>query len=81
VRIVDLVVAIGADHQKVRRLLGVQQATERVERRGIGPLKIIEEDRQRMRFACEGPEEPGERHLESMLGLDEAGRRRGRLTS
>ena len=45
---VDLVVPIGADEQQVSQVCLGQKILDEVERRRVQPLKIVEEERQRM---------------------------------
>src|SRR6202166_2211830 len=64
---IDLVVPVGADQQQVPHLRVRDQMLDEVERRGIQPLQIIEEQRERMLLAREGAEEAPEHHLEAVV--------------
>ena len=52
---IDLVIAVGADHQHVRHIPLGQQILEHRERSRIEPLQIVEEERQRMASAGRTP--------------------------
>src|SRR6202043_3665898 len=67
VRRTDLVVPVGADQQQVPHLRMRDQVLEEVERRGIKPLQIVEEQRERVLPRGERPEEAPEHHLEAVL--------------
>ena len=41
-RRVDLIVSIGADHQQVRQIFLDQQILQKIERRRVQPLQIVE---------------------------------------
>jgi hypothetical protein len=62
-----LVVPVGADQQQVPHFRVRHQMLEEVERCCIQPLQIIEEQRERVFFAREHPEEAPEHHLEAVL--------------
>src|SRR3984957_4229248 len=64
-----LVVPVGADQQQVPRLRVRDQVLEKVERRGIQPLQIIKEQRERVLLPREYAEEAPENHLEAILGF------------
>jgi hypothetical protein len=66
---IDLVVAIGADHQQVPHVRLGQQVGEHVERRRVEPLQIVEEQRQRMVGPREHTDEPPKHQLETPLCL------------
>ena len=55
VRRADLVVPVGADQQQVPHLRVRDQMLEEVERRGIQPLQIVEEQRERMLLPANTP--------------------------
>ena len=63
----DLVVPVGADQQQVPHLRMRHQMLEEVERCGIQPLQIIEEQRERVLLAREHAEEAPEHQLEAVL--------------
>jgi hypothetical protein len=67
VRGVDLVVPICPDQQQAPHIRMGDQVLEEVERRGIQPLQIIEEQRERVLLAREHPQEPPENHPEAVL--------------
>ena len=66
---VDLVVPIGPDQQEVPDIGLGQQFLKQVERCRVQPLKVIEEQRERMLVPREDAEEAPERQLESTLRL------------
>ena len=66
---IDLVVPIGADQHQVLQIRPGQQILEQVERRGVEPLQIVEEQRQRMFRAGEDADEPPEHELKTALCL------------
>ena len=63
----DLVVPIGADQQQVPHLRVRDQMLDEVERGGIQPLQIIEEQRERMLRRGERAKEAPEHQLKSVL--------------
>src|ERR1700675_3040746 len=67
VRWADLVVPVGADQQQVPHFGVCDQMLEKLKRRCIQPLQIIEEQRERVLLAREHPEEAPEHHLEAVL--------------
>ena len=67
VRRTDLVVPVGSDQQQVPHLRMRDQVLEEVERSGVQPLQIVEEQGERMLLAREHPEEAPEHHLEAIL--------------
>ena len=79
VRGVDLVVAIGAEHQKVAGVRRGEQGPEQLEAGEVGPLKIVEEQDQRMLRGAERGDEGVEHHPEAFLGLERRQRRQRRL--
>src|ERR1700692_4701468 len=64
---VDFVIAIGADKQKVLQVRPGQEILEQVERRRVEPLKIVEEERQRMFRPGEHSDKPPKHQLETSL--------------
>src|ERR1700704_5603790 len=64
---VDRVVPVGADQQQVPHFGVCDQMLEKLKRRCIQPLQIIEEQRERVLLAREHPEEAPEHHLEAVL--------------
>src|SRR5271166_5233896 len=66
---IDLVGPIGADQQQMLNVRLRQQILDEVERRRVEPLKIVEEERQRMFCRCEDADEAPERALEAPLRL------------
>src|SRR5271166_3899894 len=67
VRGADLVVFIGPDQKQVPHLRVRDQVLEKVERRCIKPLQIVEEQRERMLLPREYAEKAPEDHLEAVL--------------
>ncbi len=65
----DLVVAVGADQQQVPYLRLGQQILHQIERRGIEPLQIVKEERQRMLWPGKDAEKAPEHKLEAALCL------------
>src|SRR6202163_3216356 len=63
----DLVVPVRPDQKQVLNLRMRDQVLDEVERRGIQPLQIVEEQRERVLLAREHPEEAPENHLEAVL--------------
>ena len=63
----DLVVPVGADQQQVPHLRVGNQVLEQIERRGIQPLQIVKEQRERVFRPCERAEEASEDQLEAVL--------------
>src|SRR5688572_28754391 len=68
----DLVVAVGAYYEEVRALGRGEDQLEQAQRGRVGPLQIVEEERERMRRRREHLEERLERELEAMLRLGRA---------
>ena len=66
---VDLVLPVSADHQQVTAAGAGEQEVDEPQRRGIGPLQVVEEERQRMLGRGEHLQEALERLLETALGL------------
>src|ERR1700733_7518485 len=64
---VDFVVAIGADQHEVLHISPGQEILEQVERRRVEPLKIVEEERQRMLRPGEHADKPSKHQLETSL--------------
>ena len=65
----DLVVAIGADDEKVPDIRVREDMLEKLEGRRVDPLQVIEEERERVVLRGDGAEEAPEHHLESVLRL------------
>src|ERR1700746_952397 len=65
----DLIVPVGPDEQQMPHLRVGAQVLEELERRGIQPLQIIEEQRQRVLRLRESPEETPENQLEAIPGI------------
>src|SRR6202051_1223238 len=63
----DLVVPIRPDQKQVLNLRMRDQVLDEIERRGIQPLQIVEEQRERMFLAREHAQEAPENHLEAVL--------------
>src|SRR5216684_3351624 len=63
----DLVVPVGSNQKQMPHFRARNQMLEEVERCCIQPLQIIEEQRERVLWAGEHPEEPPKHHLESVL--------------
>ena len=66
-RSVDLVVPIGADQQQMPDIPLRQNIFEQIERGGIEPLQIVEEERQRMLRPRKDADEPPQHRLETAL--------------
>src|ERR1700732_3679486 len=64
---IDFVVAICADQQEVLQIRPGQEILEQVERRRVEPLKIVEEERQRMFRPGEHADKPPKHQLETSL--------------
>src|SRR3989449_3936148 len=77
----DFVVPIGADHQQGRDIPLSQEILEHIERRGVEPLQIVEEERQRMVRPREHTDEPPEHQLETPLRVLRRELRHGRLVA
>ena len=65
----NLVVAVGADQEQMPDILLDQKILHEIERRGIEPLQIVEEKRQRMFVARENTDEAAEHQLEAAFRL------------
>src|ERR1700720_4998003 len=63
----DFVVAICADQQEVLQIRPGHEILEQVERRRVEPLKIVEEERQRMFRPGEHADKPPKHQLETSL--------------
>src|SRR6202045_5247454 len=63
----DFVVAICADQHEVLQIRPGQEILEQVERRRVEPLKIVEEERQRMFRPGEHPDKLPKYHMETSL--------------
>ena len=66
---IDLVVAVGADHEQPSKIRIGEQGVQQREGRRIGPLQVVEEDHQRVGRRGEHAEEPLEQEVEPVLGL------------
>ena len=64
---IDLVVPIRADEQQVLQIVAGQQVFEQVERRGIQPLQVVEEERKRMLRSRKYADEPPKDQLKTSL--------------
>ena len=69
VRGADLVVPVRPDQQQMPHLRMRDQVLEEIECRGVQPLQIVEEQRQRVFLAREHAEEAPENHLKTILGV------------
>ena len=69
VRGADLVVPVCPDQQQVPHLRMRDQVLDEIERRGVQPLQIVEEQRERMLLAREHAEEAPENHLKAVPGV------------
>src|SRR6202030_3567767 len=69
VKWMHFVVAISADQQQVLYFRMRNEMLEKIERRRIQPLQIVEKQRKRVFPACEHGDESPERHLETFLRL------------
>jgi hypothetical protein len=72
VRAIDLVVPVGPDQQQAPYVRMGDQVLEEVKRRGVQPLQVVEEQRERVILAREHTEEAPENHLKAVLGLPAA---------
>ena len=66
---IDFVVPIGADQEQMPNVRLRQKIFEQIERGGIEPLQIIEEERQRMLRASNDADEPPQDQLEAALRI------------
>ena len=81
VRRAHFVVSVRADDEQVGRLGKAEDSrAHRVERGGVRPLQVIEEQDQRVSLTSERRDEPGQGAVEAVLGLREARRRHDRLS-
>src|SRR6266404_5138123 len=64
---IDFVVSVGPDQHQVLHIRPGQQILEQIERRGVKPLQIVEEQRKRMFRPCEDADESPEHQLETAL--------------
>src|ERR1700722_1758416 len=64
---IDFVIAIGADQHEVLQVRPGQEILEQVERRRVEPLKIVEEERQRMFRPGEHSDKPPKHQVETSL--------------
>ena len=65
----DLVIPVGAHQQQVAHVRVREQVFKQVECRGVQPLQIVEEQRERVLRRGEHAEEPSEHQLEAVLGI------------
>src|SRR4029077_20445565 len=65
----DFVVAIRTDQHEVPKIRPGKHVLEQIERRGVEPLQIVEEERQRVLRPREDAEESPEHELEASLRL------------
>ena len=74
----DLVVPVGADQHEVLQIRPGQHVLEQIERCGVEPLQVVEEERQRVLRPREDTDESPEHELEAPLRVlrRELGRRR-----
>ena len=72
--LVDLVVAVRADHEEMLDLRLGQELLEELERGRIRPLQVIEEDDERVLLGGDGAAELPEREVEAGLRLGRAER-------
>jgi hypothetical protein len=79
VRCGHLVVAVRTDEQEVARLGVCEQLEEEIEARRVGPLQIVEEQRQGVRSLGEHADEAPEHGEEAVLRLQRGQRRHRRL--
>src|SRR6516225_6271393 len=63
----DFVVAEGTDEEKVAKLRPAQEVIQKVERRRVEPLQVIEEQRQRMFRSSEDTDELPKHQLKAPL--------------
>ena len=66
----DLVVAIGADHQEVVAGGVVHPVLEELQRRGVDPLQIVQEEHERVLRLGKHAQEPGQHQVEAVLRFD-----------
>jgi len=79
VGLANLVVAVGADDEKVSDLRVRDDVLEKSRVAAVDPLQVIEEERERLFLRGNDAEEPPEHHLESVLRLLRRKLRYGRL--
>src|SRR3954471_12401806 len=65
----NFVVPIGTDQQQMLEVRSSQKVFEQIERCGIKPLQVIEEQRQRMLGACENIDEPQQDQMKASLRI------------
>ena len=75
----DLVVAVRADEEEARGLGVGEDGLEHLDRGGVDPLEIVEEDHERARRPAERAEEAAEHQGEAVLRLDGTELEDGRL--
>ena len=63
----DFVIAEGADKKKIAEIGSVQQIFQKIERRRIEPLQVIEKERQRMFRSREDTDELPKHQLKAPL--------------
>src|SRR4029078_4885116 len=63
----DLVIAIGSDEQKMLQVRAGQQILDQIQRGGIEPLQVVQEQGQRMLPPGEHPDQAPEDQLEASL--------------
>src|SRR5258708_403895 len=66
---IDFVIPISADQHQVLQIRSGQEILQQVERRGVEPLQVVEEQRQRMFRPCKHADESSEYQLEATLRL------------
>ncbi|MNP01981.1 hypothetical protein D3C76_938140 [compost metagenome] len=66
---INLIVSISTDHHQVLQVRACQQILQQVERRRVEPLKIIEEQSQRMFTPGENTDESAKHELKATLCL------------
>ena len=79
VELARFVVAVGADDEQVRALAAGQELAEEPQRRRVGPLQVVEEQRQRVLLVGEHLQELAEHQLEAGLRFGRPHRRDRRL--
>src|SRR5437764_13364288 len=65
----NFVVPIGTDQEQMLEVRSSQKVFDQIQRCGIKPLQIIEEQRQRMLGACEDIDEPTQEQMKASLRI------------
>ena len=77
----DFVIAVGADEEKVAQIGPAQQVLQQIERAGVEPLQIVEEQSKRMLRPSKDADKLPKHQLETPLRILGRKRRNGRRLS